>query len=184
MRSRSMMTAQSRFMSVKVGDKVPSALLSIVKHDGQTGFSSEIVDTAEYFSNKNVVIVGYPGAFTPTCMSTHIPEFIESAEKIKEQGAVDEIIALSVNDPFVVTAFAEKLGGKTLVSFAADGNGEFTKALGLDLDLSAVQLAHRTRRSSIIIKRDTIIELNDEQGAGLTEVSSAGRILEQLGKTK
>ena len=89
--------------------------------------------------NKKVVIVGYPGAFTPTCMAEHVPDFIEKAAAIKAAGC-DEILALSVNDPFVVTAFAEKLGGKQLVNYIADGNGELTKALGMAMDLSVAQL--------------------------------------------
>ena len=83
-----------------------------------------------------MALVGYPGAFTPTCMATHIPEYIGLAESIKAAGA-DEIIALSVNDPFVVTAFADSLGSKGLINYMADGNGEFTKELDLEIDLSA-----------------------------------------------
>ena len=127
--------AQRRF-GVEVGKKLPSAAVSVVRHDGE-GWKNEIVDTSEYLANKTVVLVGYPGAFTPTCMQQHIPGYIASATQITSGGA-DEIIAMSVNDPFVVTAFADKLDGKQLVNYMADGNGEFTKALGLDFDLSAV----------------------------------------------
>ena len=128
-------TMMRSFATIAAGDKIPSAVVSVVRHDGSNGFQSEIVDTAEYLQGKKVVIVGYPGAFTPTCMATHVPDFISKAEAIKAAGC-DEILALSVNDPFVITAFAEKLGGKTLVNYIADGNGELTKALGLELDLS------------------------------------------------
>ena len=88
-------------------------------------------------TNKNVVLIGYPGCFTPTCMSDFLPEYRGLAETILKNGA-DEILALSVNDPFVVTAFAEFLGSKHLINFMADGNGEFTKALGLEMDLTSV----------------------------------------------
>ena len=100
---------------------------------------------------------------------------------IKAAGC-DEILALSVNDPFVVTAFAEKLGGKGLVNYVADGNGELTKALGLELDLSVAQLGtNRTKRCSMIVKEGVLLEFNNEDGPGLTEVSGADRVLEQLG---
>lgn len=105
------MGAMRSFASVSVGDKVPSAVVSVVKHDGQNGFQSEIVDASDYIQGKKVVIVGYPGAFTPSCTASHIPDFIKNAEAIKAAGC-DEILALAVNDPFVITAFAEKLGGK------------------------------------------------------------------------
>ena len=97
-------------------------------------FSNEIIDTQEYFDNKNVILLGYPGAFLPTCMTQFIPSYIQMASQLKSKGA-DEIVAMSVNDPFVVSAFAEYLGGGTHINYIADGNGEFTKALGLDMDL-------------------------------------------------
>ncbi len=127
------------------------------------------------------MLVGYPGAFTPTCMATHIPDYINNATKLKEQG-VDEIICMSVNDPFVVSAFAEKLGGKDLVNFIADGNGEFTKALGLQLDLSVAQLSVRGKRMSMVVKQNTVISFNNEDGPKLTEVSACKTVLGQVKK--
>ena len=110
-------------------------------------------------------------------MAQHIPGYIEHATSIKTGGA-DEIIAMAVNDPFVVTAFAEKLDGKQLVNYIADGNGEFTKALGLDFDLSAVQLGTvRTKRFSMIIKNNNIIHFNNEDGPKLTAISDAKTIM-------
>ena len=171
-----------KFSTIATGDKVPSALASVIRHDGENGFQSEIVDMAEYLEGKKVCIVGYPGAFTPTCMATHVPDFIAKAEAMKAAGC-EEILALSVNDPFVVTAFAEKLGGKHLVNYIADGNGEFTKALGLELDLSVAQLGNnRTKRCSMLVSQGQVVEMNNEDGPGLTEVSGADRVLQQLGK--
>ena len=114
-------------------------------------------------------------------MATHIPEYIKNAQSIKQSGT-DEIVAMSVNDPFVVAAFAEKLGGKHLVNFIAEGNGDFTKALGLNLDLSAAQLGVRGKRMSMIIKSGRVITFNNEDGPKLTEVSSCSTILKQTGK--
>lgn len=120
------------FSSPGEGGRIPSGTMAlVVKHDGENGFSREMIDIAEYVDGKKVIIVGYPGAFTTQCMTRHLPDFISKADEIKRAGC-DEILALSVNDPFVVTAFAEKLGGEHLVNYVADGNGEITKALGLE----------------------------------------------------
>ena len=167
--------ARRCFSTIKVGDTLPNAKVSVVKF-GENGFTSEQVETATYFANKHVVLVGYPGAFTPTCMATHIPEYIANAAQIKKQGA-DEVIAMSVNDPFVVTAFAEKLGGKSNINFIADGNGAFTKALGLELDLSVAQLSVRGKRMSMVFKQNKVIEFNNEDSPKLTEVSACSTIL-------
>jgi glutaredoxin/glutathione-dependent peroxiredoxin len=179
LKSRLTLAAQRRlFSTIKVGDSVPSAKVSVVSFDAEKGFASEIVDTQEYFKNKKIVLVGYPGAFTPTCMATHIPQYIENATQITADGT--EILAMSVNDPFVVSAFAEKLGGKHLINYIADGNGDFTKALGLDFDLSAVQLGPiRTKRMSMVIDNGKVSHFNNEDGPALTEVSACSTVLKQ-----
>ena len=151
-----MMQFSSRAFAVQVGDSVPSVEVPIVRFkDG--AFAHEKFNLAEYCKNKHVVVVGYPGAFTPTCMATHIPEYITNAEKIKSTKGVDEILALSVNDPFVVKAFAEHLGGKDKINYIADGNGELTRALGQECDLSVAHLAKRGNRMSLVIKGDKVI---------------------------
>jgi peroxiredoxin len=111
-------------------------------------------------------------------MATHIPDYIENADKLKAQG-VDEIIAMSVNDPFVVTAFAQHLGGKDKIHYLADGNGELTKALGLEMDLSVAHLARRGMRMSMVVKNGVVTEVNNENGPGLTETSSCSTVLKQ-----
>ena len=168
------------FASVKVGDVVPSAKVSVVQWDGK-GFSNEIMDTSDFFSGKRVVLVGYPGAFTPTCEGTHLPEYIADAQRIKKDGT--HLVSMAVNDPFVISAFAMKLGGEDKMTYIADGNGDFTKALGLDFDLSAVQLGHiRTKRMSMIVDDCKIVEFNNEDGPGLTETSACSTILKQMDK--
>eukprot|EP00347_Sterkiella_histriomuscorum_P008309 403345582 len=176
----SMIRQQMRYFSVKIGDKFPSAVVAIVKYDKDEGYSNEIVDINEYLEKKNVVLVGYPGCFTPTCQSQQLPQFLKASDELKQQGA-DEILALSVNDPFVVTAFAEYLGAKDRMNFIADGNGELTMALGLGMDLTAVQLGPvRSTRFTMIVKDNNILELNDEGGAQFTEKSCAATIKDQL----
>ena len=110
----------------------------------------EILDVADYLKGKNVVLVGYPGAFTPVCMAKHIPEYISGAEEMLSKG-VDEVIALTVNDPFVVTKFGESLGSSEHVTFMADGNGDLTKAMDMGVDLSHAQLSVRSKRFSMIV---------------------------------
>ena len=112
-------------------------------------------------------------------MATHLPEYIENATKIKQQGA-DEIIAVSVNDPFVVSHFAEKLDGRQHMNFFADGNGELTKKLGLEMDLSVAHLGTRCKRFSMVVKQGTVIEVNNEDGPNLTEKSACKTILKQV----
>ena len=129
------------------------------------------------------MLVAIPGAFTPTCMGTHLPEFIRDAEKIKAGGA-DEIICMTVNDPWVTTAFAEKLNGKQHLSFLADGNGELMKKLGLEFDFTGALLNHRMRRASLVIAKGRVIEFNDEKGGKLTEVSCSTTIVKQIGNAK
>ena len=129
-------TTKRLFATIENGHEVPSAQVGLVKYSTHKGYETSHVDFKEYVDGKNVVVVGYPGAFIPTCMGQHLPGFIKIADQLKKQGT-DEILALSVNDPFVVTAFAEYLGGHDLISYVADGNGDLTRALGLELDLSA-----------------------------------------------
>ena len=171
------------FSTIKVGDTFPSCKVGLVKHEGKEGYKNSTVDTAEYFANKKIVLVAIPGAFTPTCMNSHLPEFIRDAEKIKAGGA-DEIICLTVNDPWVTTAFAEKLNGKQHLSFMADGNGELMKKLGLEFDASGALLGVRMRRASIIVAKGKVQEFNDENGGKLTEVSCSTTIAKQIGKAK
>ena len=173
---------QRMFATIKVGDAFPSAKVGLVKHDGgSAGYQNSTIDVAEYLANKKAVLVAIPGAFTPTCMGTHLPEFIRDASKIKA-GGVDEIICLTVNDPWVTTAFAEKLNGKQHISYIADGNGELCKKLGLEFDVTAALLGHRMRRASIIVSKGKVIEFNDENGGKLTEVSCSTTIIKQVGK--
>lgn len=190
MLNKVLFTARTRFQpsllrnfttsKIKVGDKFPPAVVAVVKFDENNGFTNEIVDINEYFENKSVVLIGFPGAFTPTCMSQHIPQFIGRSNEIRQKGA-DEIIAMSVNDPFVTTAFAEILSGRDKLSFIADGNGELTSALGLDMDLTPVQLGPiRSKRFTMIVKNNVITAINSEDGAMFTEKSCAARILDSI----
>ena len=161
-------------MSIKVGDSLPTDIK--LKEIG--GGGPKDVSIGEVFKGKKVVLFAVPGAFTPTCSLKHAPGFVEQASAIKSKG-VDEIVCLSVNDPFVMAAWGEsqKVTGK--VRMLADGNGEFTKALGLALDASGFGMGSRSQRFAMIVKDGKVEELFVEPGAGL-DVSSAESVLAKL----
>ena len=118
-------------MTIKVGERLPNATLRFVTPDGP-----KPVETEDYFAGKTVVLFGLPGAFTPTCHKNHLPGFIVNEAKFKAKG-VDKIAMTAVNDHHVLKAWAEATSAMGHVDFLADGNGDFAKAIGLDLDLSA-----------------------------------------------
>ena len=159
-------------MTVKVGDKIPSGSLTFLGADGP-----ESTTTDELFNNKKVVMFAVPGAFTPTCSESHLPSFVSNQDKILAKG-VDQVVCLSVNDPFVMGAWGKaQNAGKILM--AADGSATWTKALGLELDLVERGLGIRSQRYSMIVDNGAITHLNVEDGPKY-EASSAEKILEQL----
>ena len=133
--------------------------------------------TAELFAGKKVVLFAVPGAFTPTCSAAHLPGFVVNADKIKAKG-VDTIVCLSVNDAFVMDAWGKDKNAEELV-MAADGNGDFTKAMGLELDGSGFGLGQRSQRYAMIVEDGVVTTLNVEPGPGF-EASSAEKIMEAL----
>lgn len=160
-------------MTIKVGDKVPSATLMQFKDGGP-----KPVKTDDFFAGKKVVLFALPGAFTPTCSAKHLPGFVQNADAIKKKG-IDEIACLSVNDAFVMNAWGEQqqAGGK--VAMLADGNGDFTRALGLELDGSRFGMGKRSQRYSMLVDNGVVKSLNVEEG-GAFAVSSAEHILTQI----
>ncbi len=159
-------------MAVQVGDSIPEATLKVMGANGP-----EDVTTAEMFGGKKVVMFAVPGAFTPTCSAAHLPGFVVNADKIKEKG-VDSIVCLSVNDAFVMDAWGKGANAEELI-MAADGNGDLTKAMGLEMDASGFGLGLRSMRYSLVAEDGKITALNLEKG-GAFEVSSAEAIMESL----
>lgn len=159
-------------MAVQVGDSIPEATLKIFGEKGP-----EDVSTADIFGGKKVVLFAVPGAFTPTCSAAHLPGFVANADKIKEKG-VDSIVCLSVNDPFVMKAWGEGQNAEEIM-MVADADGSFTKAMGVELDLSVAGLGTRSTRYALVAEDGKITALNMEKG-GAFEVSSAEQILEAL----
>lgn len=159
-------------MAVQVGDKIPEATMKVMGEKGP-----EDLTTESLFAGKKVVLFAVPGAFTPTCSAAHLPPFVWYADKIKEKG-VDSIVCVSVNDAFVMAAWAKDRHAEALI-MAADGNGDFTRAMGLELDGSGFGLGTRSQRYSLIADDGVISVLNVEAGPGI-DVSSAEKILESL----
>jgi glutaredoxin/glutathione-dependent peroxiredoxin len=160
-------------MTINVGDKVPSANLTQFGPDGPKPISTD-----ELFGGKTVALFAVPGAFTPTCSARHLPSFKQHAADLKAKG-VDTIACVSVNDVFVMKAWGDNQGVGDDVLMLADGNGDFTKAVGLELDASRFGMGPRSQRYSMIVKDGVVTELNVESG-GEYRVSSAEYMLEQL----
>ena len=159
-------------MTIQIGDKIPDAQLTIASADGPQAVSS-----ADFFGGKKVALFAVPGAFTPTCSARHLPSYVEKAGELKGKG-VDEIACISVNDPFVMSAWNERDGSGD-ITMIADGNGEFTEALGLSFDGSKFGMGKRSQRYSMIVNDGTVEQVNVE-APGDYRVSGAEAMLEQL----
>ena len=161
-------------MTVQIGDRIPSATLSLATDDGPRP-----VSTDEIFAGKTVALFAVPGAFTPTCSAKHLPGFKDHRDELAGKG-VDTIACLSVNDAFVMGAWADSQGiGKDEILMLGDGNGDFTRALGLSMDAKGYGMGERSQRYSMIVKNGVVEQLNVEQ-PGEFKVSSAEHLLTQL----
>jgi glutaredoxin/glutathione-dependent peroxiredoxin len=160
-------------MTIKVGDKIPSATLMEMKSG-----APQPVKTDDLFARKKVVLFAVPGAFTPTCSAKHLPGFVQKADEIKKRG-VDIVACVSVNDAFVMGAWGEQQGTADKVIMLADGNGDFTRGLGLVLDGTKFGMGQRSQRFSMLVDNGVVKKLNVEEG-GAFSVSSAEHMLQQL----
>jgi peroxiredoxin len=160
-------------MTIKVGDTMPNGQFTRMRANGP-----EPVATDDLFRGKKVVLFSVPGAFTPTCSAKHLPGFINNYDQLKKKG-VDTIACMAVNDVFVMKAWGEagKAAGK--VEMLADGNGEYARALGLELDASKFGMGTRSKRFSVIVDNGVVKQLNIEP-PGEFGVSSAEAALKQL----
>ena len=156
-------------MSINVGDNIPSCTLKVMGESGPTD-----ITTDEIFGGKKVVLFAVPGAFTPGCSQTHLPGYVVKYDELKAKG-VDTVACVSVNDAFVMGAWSDAQNAENLLMLA-DGNGEFTAAVGLELDGTGFGLGQRSQRYAMIVDDGTISTLNVEEGAGV-DVSSAETIL-------
>ena len=160
-------------MTIKVGDKIPQVALSVMQNG-----DIENPSTGELFAGKKTALFSVPGAFTPTCSAQHLPSFITHADALKAKG-IDQIACISVNDVFVMDAWGKSQEAGDKVMMLADGNGEFAKAVGLEMDGTGYRMGMRSQRFSMVIDDGTVQILNIE-APGQYEVSSAEHMLEQL----
>ena len=159
-------------MSIQQGDRLPEATLHTMRDGRPTA-----VTTSELLSGKKVVMFAVPGAFTPTCSEAHLPGYVVQADAIKAKG-IDDIICVAVNDAFVMGAWGEA-GNADALTMVGDGNGDFTKAIGLEMDGSGFGLGTRSQRYAIVIEDGVVNTLAVEAG-GQLDVSSAESILKNL----
>ncbi len=161
-------------MTISVGDAMPEGVMVTMGPDGPAPVNSK-----ELFGGKKVVLFGLPGAFTPTCSANHLPSYIENAGALKAKG-VDAIACMSVNDPFVMAAWGKDQQVGDSVMMLADGSADYTKALGLELDLSARGMGMRATRFSLVVDDGKVTAVNIEENPGVMEVSGAETVLTQV----
>ena len=160
-------------MTISTGDRIPAATFKKMTDDGPVDVASDAL-----FGGRTVALFSVPGAFTPTCSAKHLPGFVEKAGELKSKG-VDEIVCTAVNDAFVMGAWGKSAGADGKVTMLADGNGDFVRAIGLEMDGRAGGMGMRGQRFSMIVKDGVVTTLNVEQPREY-KVSSADHMLTQI----
>ena len=161
-------------MTINVGDRIPSVTLKQLTPEGVKEFTTD-----EIFQGKRIVLIAVPGAFTPACSQRHLPGYVDKAADIKAKG-IDEIACVAVNDAFVMGAWGRDQKAEGKVRMLADGSGDFTRALGLELDLSKGGLGTRSKRYSMLVEDGVVKSLNVEQQPGQVEASGAEAMLRAI----
>jgi peroxiredoxin len=159
-------------MTITVGERLPDATLVRVTPDGP-----EQLATTDFFAGRTVALFAVPGAFTPTCSARHLPGFVENLDALKAKG-VDEIACTAVNDAFVLAAWAKSAGADG-ITMLADGNGDFAKAIGLDVDSSRFGMGTRSQRYAMLVE-DGVVKQLEVEAPGEFRVSSAPHLLSLL----
>jgi len=168
-------------MTIKVGDRLPEGTLQefIEVETAGCALGPNTFKVEDLVKGKKIAIFGLPGAFTPTCSAKHVPSYLQNYEALKSKG-VDEIWCVSVNDPFVMGAWGRDQKTGSRIRMMADGSADYTRKLGLELDLTARGMGVRCQRFSMLVDDGVVKTLNVE-GPGKFEVSDAGTMLKQLG---
>jgi peroxiredoxin len=172
-RDTKIMEALIMSMSIKVGDKIPNVSLKQATSNGPID-----LNTSDFFKDKTTILFAIPGAFTPICSSKHLPSFVAHKQQLVDKG-VDQIACISVNDPFVMQAWAESQHTRNEIAMIADGNGDLTRALGFGMDLTALGLGYRSQRYAMIIKDGKVTRLEVEP-ASTCNLTSAEHFLSIL----
>lgn len=160
-------------MTIAVGDRVPDVEVRTMGSDGP-----QPLRTGEALGKGKVVLFAVPGAFTPGCSLIHLPGYVEHFDELKAKG-VDTVACVAVNDPWVMQAWADAHGVEERILMVADGNGDFTRAMGLETDLSVAGLGSRSKRYAAVIEDGTVRSLEVEPGGGI-DVSSCQSMLAKL----
>jgi len=161
-------------VTIKVGDKIPEGGFAVMTAEGPGAMTTD-----ELFGGKKVVLFSVPGAFTPACSTKHLPGFVENADAIRAKG-VDTVACMAVNDVFVMDAWGKSAGTAGKVTMLADGNGEFTKALGLELDASGFGMGTRGLRFALVVEDGVVSQAHIEESPVEVEASAAENILKNL----
>ena len=160
-------------MPIQPGDRIPEVALKRIREGVET------VDTRTLFDGRNVVLFAVPGAYTPTCSERHLPGYVQHFDDFRERGI--EVLCMSVNDPFVMQAWGQSQHVPDGLQMLADGNADFTKALGLELDASGYGMGTRSRRFSMYVE-DSVVKKLFVEAPGEFKVSSAEYMLDELAK--
>ncbi len=161
-------------MAISPGERIPEATFHVMTAEGPTAMSSEDV-----FAGKKVVLFAVPGAYTPTCHMKHLPGFIEHAADFKAKG-VDAVACTAVNDPFVLDNWAKTTGAENKILFLADGNADFARAVGADLDASAFGLGTRSKRYAMLVEDGVVKSIHIEDVPTEVTSSSAETLLQEV----
>ncbi|MFD1509213.1 peroxiredoxin [Lacimonas salitolerans] len=162
-------------MTISTGDKLPDATLTQMGADGP-----QQVQLADKLAGRKVAIFAVPGAFTPTCHSAHVPSFIRTKDQFAEKG-VDEIICISVNDPFVMGAWGQATGATDAgITMLGDASSDFTKSIGMDFDAPPAGLVARSKRYAMLVEDGVVKVLNTEENPGACETSGGEGLLASM----
>lgn len=161
-------------MTISIGDKLPELTLKECDSGGMND-----VTTSDIFAGKKVVLFAVPGAFTGTCTNTHVPGYLQHRDAILAKG-VDDIVVLAVNDGFIMSAWADATGGEGKIRYLSDWDAAFSKAIGMDVDLSVATLGVRSDRYSMIVEDGIVTRINSGDKPGEAVIAGAETILEQL----
>jgi glutaredoxin/glutathione-dependent peroxiredoxin len=160
-------------MTIQVGERLPHATFRITTQEGPVAKTTD-----DLFKGRKVVLVAVPGAFTPTCHRNHLPGYVQKMDEIKANG-VDAILVTSVNDVFVMDAWSKSTGADG-IEFISDGNGDFTKAIGLSMDGTGFGLGTRSQRYSMVVENGVVRALNLEDSPSKAQISGAENIMKDL----
>lgn len=161
-------------MTIQVGDRLPQATFRVMSAEGPAAKTTD-----DLFKGRKVVLIGVPGAFTPTCHRNHLPGYVTHGAEIRARG-VDAILVTAVNDVFVMDAWAKSSGDVTGIEFLADGNGDFARAIGLSMDGSGFGLGTRSQRYAMVVEDGVVKSLAVEDAPGKADISGAEALLKTL----